>query len=87
MLTKCQDVDWLLIKLVIILPELVEAVIKGYLVGLEFEQFSLSFPSRLKLFERRYCTPQSRLRFMRKVLLDYICVCDDTTNIVDPLPV
>ena len=63
-LTQCEDEDWLVVKLVIILTKLVEAMIKGYLVGLELGQFSLCFPSRLKLFERRYCTPQSHLCFM-----------------------
>ena len=87
MLTQCKDVDGLVIKLAIILAELAEAVIKGYLVGSELGQFSLCFPSRFKFFECRYCTPQSRLCFMRKALLDHIFICDDTTNIVDPLPV
>ena len=40
-LTQCEDVHWLVLKLAIIFAKLVEALIKGHLVGLELRQFSL----------------------------------------------
>jgi hypothetical protein len=85
--TKCEDVDELIVKLVIVFTDLCEGGVYCILELMISGRVALLLPCSLKFFECRYGTPEGRLMFVRKDLLDSVCIGYNGPRVVDTIPV